>query len=291
MTDNSKQTLDVLRKMTPVMADLTGVSSGRAVILTRTFSVAPDRILTPLSECDSWLNSVLAELQGSVTVPLPIPPEKEALIRMHIRDWDTVLHALYREELDPRHKVPAPKAVQEAIKPWVTFLRKMFYLCERIHTLQDDLPDPLPYSNARRFFLAVVWEMRYWDISWHLHHDEQSSSEQSHKRLSRISGKPYTKGRKEVISSDNFQVRDMFKDEKNLFDPRSQPHEFTMIESALILARKYPTRFRKEYWVPFYKAYANWAREIDRNGTYFVPVEQDGKIMRQGEGKYLETVL
>ncbi len=79
----------------------------------------------------------------------------------------------------------------------------------------------------------------------------------------------------------------MFKDEKNLFDPRSQPHEFTMTESALILARKYPARFRKEYWVPFYKAYANWVREIDRNGTYFVPVEQDGKIMRQGKGKYL----
>lgn len=85
---------------TPVMTDLTGVSSRQAVILKRTFSVAPDRILSPLSECDSWLNSMLAELQGSVTVPLPIPPEKEALIKMHIRDWDTVLHALYREELD-----------------------------------------------------------------------------------------------------------------------------------------------------------------------------------------------
>ena len=82
--------------------DLTGVKEGRAIIRTRTFSVSPDRVLTPLSgECDSWLNSMVSQLQVSITVPLPLSPEKEALIRMHIRDWDTVLHALYKEELDP----------------------------------------------------------------------------------------------------------------------------------------------------------------------------------------------
>ena len=44
---------------------------------------------------------MVSQLQVSITVPLPLSPEKEALIRMHIRDWDTVLHALYKEELDP----------------------------------------------------------------------------------------------------------------------------------------------------------------------------------------------
>lgn len=225
--------------------------------------------LVPISKVPPPWHLAIDSIQ-SPFVPLLIPNKPtETHIAINEALWVVALHWVFKKKWSKRHKIPANRAVKDAVKPLGELLYRILELCIQCHAV---LPvNSTRCGNAAQWFDCVVWETKRRDFAEILF--------QSYKK---------GQGKKQEVGEIWTEIR-LLKGGSNPFNLEFSPHSFRLVDEALKLAKL--ENFNQEYWRPLLKAYSNWARALDQNDNWkFFRVEAGKLVAQNGRGRGRLTV-
>ncbi len=184
-------------------------------------------------------------------------------------------HWLYREKLKPkrerRHKMPFEwrsfeKCARDAVITFGTMLDKLRLVCIGIYARVDH--DRIPvYKNAAEWFLAVVLEMRAWDVA---------SAQQNSMR-----------GKAALVEHYESQLKRLRvkSDYSSPYDPDIMPHTHRLMHYAWHLAAR-DGSFESDCWRPYLKSFTAFKRDIEHNSAWVMVFEEGGKnYYHPGKGR------
>lgn len=275
---------------------LEGSDQGRFKVTDVTIFLFKEEELVP-GNLSEPIGQAIARLQAPLTALLDLDESRKVMINFVRWRWQVCHHLLYKEFLNPKHKVPAKKALREHLESQTNWVKALYRLAERTHALQGSLNTRLlnpetgqPYSDAGQLFELLMVEIETWSLESLLPGKGPDIHRElpSHKRPSWKEGEAYRKqplmGPKEAAILKQRKLRDYLKNFRNPFNPETQPHEFAFISAALELAARFPA-FQKERWKPMVAAYAVFVRDMDR-GKWGLLEEVNGRVViRHGRGR------
>lgn len=182
--------------------------------------------------------------------------------------WIFGLHYVFKYKWDSKHKIPVKlkPTSQRAFRLWGEYLYTILELCVQCHASPST---QVSYHNAAKWFELVAWEMKTSDLNAAL--------------LAK-------KGLKKQSVDQGREALKALKEYKNPVDPKTHPHAFALVKSALDLAQK--DVFYKKYWKPFTTAYAKLLRDIESNPTWQTVFEKDGSpYVQAGRGNRIVVYL
>lgn len=209
--------------------------------------------------------------------PLPFsrsPSEGEmSLIKHRVHSWEIALHWLIKWEWDLKHKIPAKRTIAKALETKGRFLQRIFCLCERCHTLQDEVSIDVPYRHAAFWFGLVYWEI----ITNEMHTILEATAKQK-------------KGnKKEAALNERRLEAKMLKERKNPLSKYSPEHRSMkatdrLITSGIDLANK-SDAFVEKFWEPFVKAYTAANTRLDDPDFGRTFIENSKAYIQVGRGR------
>jgi hypothetical protein len=184
--------------------------------------------------------------------------------------WILTSHLVYKKKFDSRHKLPIrlQSDFRAGLEAWADVMKAFFELAIQCHAVPSKHSSS--YANATDWFAGIVRELKSAQL----------------KGLFKVG----PKSKKESVNKFRALVKQL-KEDLNPFDPDSEPHTFKLVETAISIQRR-ADRWRKDYWLPFLKAWSAFTSNVDRNPMWrMVESCENGKFTAQkGQGKYKPTL-
>lgn len=219
-----------------------------------------------------WDEVIEELLSRSLPIHKKLSEGELALATIRVHNWKIALHWLIKWEWSKKHKIPGKRTIAKALESKGRFLQQIFYLCERCHTLQDEVPVDISYRHAAYWFGIVYWEMIMHEIYTVFETEKLKKG-----------------NKKEFVLSERRIEAQMLKERKNPLrecSPESDPMQATnkLMVSGIALANKSDT-FAEKYWEPFVKAYTADNTRLDQADFGRAFIEQDKAYIQDGRGR------
>lgn len=80
-------------------------------------------------------------------------------LNLRVKHWEIALHYVISKVWDTKHKIPVKKSIRKRYEAKGEYLKAIFLLCERCHSLGQSIDIPIDYPNAANWFGRIFAEL------------------------------------------------------------------------------------------------------------------------------------
>lgn len=240
-----------------------------------------DNALIPTGGKDSRVQAIAAT-QKPIVIPQKLTPAEKTKVGTVAHKWVICRQLLIKELFSTKIKVSGSRAYQKGLKPWVDWLKALFLLTERTHTMQGSLKEhPLlnpvthkPYSDAGVLFALILNDLEESSFNDVLCPVESPQIKTTKRKA------PSPAGQKERAIAQLKIIRDALKSSnvEKAVNQELCPHLHALLMSAAELSGDSDVVHKR--WSDMSTTYARWVRDVERGGWAIMETRGDDVMLR-----------
>lgn len=260
--------------MSQTLKEINRANDSAPVRQKRALKLKRQPLLVPTEELPIHWDQVIVKVLTD-DILFPRKPSEGEFVAVYIRlyTWEIALHWLIKSEWQKKHKIPAPRASANALKPKGKRLIWLFKLCERCHSFQQELDSgQVPYKHAAFWFDSIFAEIKASEVN-HVFYPEEEAP-------------PRREDKKESALHSERAAYQMLKEFYNPLASQAStyPAAFALYEAAIALAR-HSDAFNDEFFVPYVRAWSAEITQLDKPACGRLFVEDGQAYLQTGRGR------